>query len=253
MGKQALISFFAILFHVAGLKAVDPSKLVEQANQAYVNGEYSYAIELYESVIEQELESYALYYNLGNAYFKENKLGPAILYYERAFRLQPGDEDIRFNLEVARSRTIDQINAVPLIFYERWWKVFYSLLSPNTWAVLVIISLITSLIFMGIFFFSKTRGLKISAFSLSSLFLFFTLVFMVSAKTQYYNLFQKQESIIMIPRATAKSAPDETSPDLFVIHEGTKSRITNQLGEWYEVRLTNGNVGWVMKSALEII
>ncbi|MDX9940933.1 MAG: tetratricopeptide repeat protein [Bacteroidales bacterium] len=253
MGKQTGLLFLTILTLVLPLRAAKPDQLIEQANQAYVLGEYSFAIELYESVVKQKLEAPGLYYNLGNAYFKENKFGLAILNYERALRLKPGDEDIRFNLEVARSRTVDQINPLPLIFYERWWKGFYSLLSPNTWAVFVIILLVVSMVLFGFFFFSKTRPFKRVSFFFALLFLFLTLICMISARAQYYHLFQKEEAIVMVPRAVAKSAPDETSPDLFVIHEGSKSRITNELGDWFEVRLANGNVGWVKKSSVEII
>ncbi|MEE4176934.1 MAG: tetratricopeptide repeat protein [Bacteroides sp.] len=253
MGKQVIILFFAIFFFGIPVRGIEPNELIEQANQAYVNGEYSYSIELYESVIKQKLEAPELYYNLGNAYFKENKFGPAILNYERALRLKPSDENIRFNLEIARSRIVDQINPVPLIFYENWWKSFYSLFSPNTWAVLLILLLVVSLVLLGIFFFSWIRGIKKTTFSLAVLFLLLTFVCMGAARAQYYHLFQKQEAIVMTPRVTAKSSPDETSPDLFVIHEGSKARITNELGEWYEIRLVNGNVGWLKRSAVEII
>lgn len=253
MDKQLAILFFAILTIVFPIQAADPNQLIEEANKAYINGEFSYSIELYESVINQKLEAPALYYNLGNAYFKENKFGPAILNYERALRLKPGDEDTRFNLEVARSRTVDQINPVPLIFYEKWWKGAFSLFSPDTWAILALIFLVTALAMLGVFFFCRTRGIKRNSFFVALFFLFLTVLCMVSARAQYYHLFQKQEAIVMVPRATAKSAPDETSPDLFVIHEGSKSLITNELGDWFEVRLQNGNVGWVKKSALEII
>lgn len=253
MGKQAIILFVAILFLGMPVRGMEPNDLIEQANQAYVNGEYSYSIELYESIIKQKLEAPELYFNLGNAYFKENDFGLAILNYERALRLKPSDENIRFNLEIARSRIVDQINPVPLIFYEQWWKSFYSLFSPNTWAVMVILFFVISLILLGVFFFSGIRGIKKASFSFALLFLLLTLVSLGSARAQYYHLYQKQEAIVMVPRVTAKSSPDETSPDLFVIHEGSKARITNELGDWYEVRLVNGNVGWLKKSSLEII
>lgn len=252
MISRAIFSL-VFLFSCMQVPAAEPRELIEQANQAYVNGEYSYAIELYESVLQQKLEAAELYYNLGNAYFKENHFGPAILNYERALRLKPSDESTLFNLEVARARTVDRINPVPLIFYERWWKNFYSIYHTDGWALFAIIFLVISLIFLGGFFFSRTRGIKINTFSLALLFSVFTLVCLLAARAQYFHTYKKEEAIVMVPRATAKSSPGEVSPDLFVIHEGSKARITGELGDWYEVRLANGNVGWVKKSVLEVI
>ncbi|MBW6497709.1 MAG: tetratricopeptide repeat protein [Bacteroidales bacterium] len=242
-----------LLFLSPLLLKASPEELIRQANEAYVNGQYSYAIELYESVIEQELESHELYYNLGNAYFKENLFGAAILNYERALKLKPSDENSLFNLEVARTRTIDRINPVPLIFYERWWKNFYSKLSVDGWSWMIIFLLLGFLAAMGAFFFSRTRGMKKTAFGVSLIFAVAMVVSLAAVRAQYSNTYKRKDAIVMVPRATAKSSPGEASPDLFVIHEGSKARITSELGEWYEVRLANGNVGWVKKYALEVI
>lgn len=242
-----------LLFFMPLLAKADSADIIRQANEAYVDGQYSYAIELYESLLEQKLESPELYYNLGNAYFKENLLGAAILNYERALKLKPSDENTLFNLEVARARTIDRINPVPLIFYERWWRNFYGMLSVDGWSWLLIVMLIAMLLSLGGFFFSRTRGMKKTAFGISMVFVVALLVSLAATRAQYHNTHKRLDAIVMVPRATAKSSPGEASPDLFVIHEGSKARITGELGEWYEIRLENGNVGWVKKSALEII
>jgi tetratricopeptide (TPR) repeat protein len=247
------IFFIALLFGFQPVMAANPNELVEQANMAYVDGQYSYAIEIYEALLEQKLEASELYYNLGNAYFKENRLGPAILNYERALKIKPGDENTLFNLEVARARTVDHINPVPLIFYENWWRSFYSFFGTDAWARLGLLFLVFSLIFLGGFFFFHTRGLKKLGFGLALFSLLLMSISFLAARTQYHNAFKKREAIVMTPRATAKSSPGESSPDLFVIHEGSKARITGELGEWYEIRLANGNVGWVKKTALEMI
>lgn len=251
--KNLALWLSGLLFLPALLVKAAPDDLIRQANEAYVNGQYSYAIELYESVLEQKVEAPELYYNLGNAYFKENLFGAAILNYERSLKLSPSDENTLFNLEVARARTVDRINPVPLIFYERWWKNFYSRFSVDGWSWLIILLLLALLAALGGFFFSRTRGMKKTAFGISLVFVLALLVCLSAARTQYSNTHKRQDAIVMVPRATAKSSPGEASPDLFVIHEGSKARITGELGEWYEVRLANGNVGWVKKSALEVI
>lgn len=251
--KRLAVFFLGILFYLFPANSAEPGELVRQANEAYVNSEYSYAIELYELVLEQKLESFELYYNLGNAWFREGRYGKSILNYERALRFRPSDENTLFNLEVARARTVDRINPVPQIFYERWWNNFVALLSTDGWSFFALALLVLTLSFLGVYFFSRTRGVKKAAFGLA--FVFGLLCFMAFglARTQYARTHQQLEAIVMVPRATAKSSPGESSPDLFVIHEGSKARITTELGDWYEVRLANGNVGWVKKSALEII
>jgi len=251
--KNLALWLSGLLFLLPPAVKAAPSDIIRQANEAYVNGQYSYAIELYESVIKQGLEAPELYYNLGNAYFKENTYGAAILNFERALKLKPSDENTLFNLEVARARTVDRINPVPLIFYERWWKNFYSKFSVDGWSWLIIVLLVAVLTALGGFFFSRTRGMKKTAFGITLVFALALLVCFAAVRAQYSNTHKGKDAIVMVPRATAKSSPGEASPDLFVIHEGSKARITGELGEWYEVRLANGNVGWVKKSALEVI
>jgi tetratricopeptide (TPR) repeat protein len=243
-----LISAFVMNLH-----ATAPAELIKQGNEAYSRGEFSYAIELYEQVIDAGLEAPELYYNLGNAYFRENQLGPAILNYERALRLRPNDESVRHNLEVANNRIIDLIEPVPVIFYERWWQQFLSLMSMDEWAIAGIISLVLFLVMLSVYFFSRTSGVKKWAFGLSLLLFIVTFTTFSAAQKQYQRLFLHPEAIVFVPRVTAKSAPGDASPDLFVIHEGSKVKITDELGEWYEVRLANGNVGWVKKQSLEVI
>ncbi len=251
--KNLALWCFGLLFILSLAVKAAPSEIIRQANEAYVNGQYSYAIELYESVLEQGLEAPELYYNLGNAYFKESIYGAAILNYERVLKLKPSDENTLFNLEVVRARTVDRINPVPLIFYEKWWKSFYSQFSADGWSWIIIVLLVAVLASLLGFFFSRTRGMKKTAFGISLIFIAALLVCLAAARAQYANTHKRKDAIVMVPRATAKSSPGEASPDLFVIHEGSKARITGELGEWFEVRLANGNVGWVKKSALEVI
>lgn len=251
--RPTIIIFLGLVFLFQPLFSASSDQLIEKANAAYVDGQYSYAIELYEELLKQNLEAPQLYYNLGNAYFKENRLGQAILNYERALRLKPGDDNTIYNLEIARGRMVDLINPTPLIFYERWWKLIFTMFSADTWAKLALVFLTLTLSFVGSFLFFKTRGMKKVAFGLTLIGILFMLLSFFSARAQHYHTFEKKEAIVMVQRATAKSSPGDNSPDLFVIHEGSKAQITGELGQWYEVRLANGNVGWVKKSALEII
>ncbi len=253
INMKRLAGIFIGIFFMLPVKGENLRELLEQANEAYINGEYSFAIELYEQVLENQKEAAELYHNLGNAYFKENRLGPAILNYKRALRLSPSDENIRFNLEVARSRIVDRIEPVPLIFYERWWKNFINLQAVDGWAVIGLAFLLLFLGSLSMYFFSRRVGIKKLGFSLSLVFLLTTGLCFFAANRQYRHHYVEKEAIVFVPRVTAKSAPGQTSTDIFVIHEGTHVRITDNLGEWYQVKLANGNVGWINQKALEVI
>ncbi len=181
--KQLSGILLAVIF-IFPAKGNDLHDLVEQANEAYIKGEYSYAIELYEEVIANQKEAAELYHNLGNAYFKETRLGPAILNYERALRLSPNDDNIRFNLEIARSRIADRIEPVPLIFYERWWKGFLNLQAVDGWAITGLIFLVIFLGCLSLYFFSRKTGFRKIGFSLSLFFLLMTGICFFAANRQ---------------------------------------------------------------------
>lgn len=251
--RKILLIFLLLTGINSSLLADSSGDLVREANDAYIRGEYSYAIELYEQVLKDGMVAAELYYNLGNAYYRNRQLGAAILNYERALRLQPSSEDILHNLQVARAQTVDVIEPVPLIFYERWWSWFLNLQPVDGWAISSILALVLFLAALSFYLFSRIPLNKKIAFAFSAAFLFVGILSLLAASKQYRYQHLQQEAIVFVPRITARSAPGENSPDLFVIHEGSKVRVTDQLGEWMEVRLANGNVGWVKRTALEMI
>jgi tetratricopeptide (TPR) repeat protein len=246
----AVLAFFLLLFPV---KAQEPGELVQQANEAYISGDYLLAAELYLQVTQKGLAAPELYYNLGNSYFRGNQIANAILYYERALRLKPNDENIRHNLQVANSRIVDIIEPVPVLFYQRWWKNFLLLQPIDGWANISIVSIILFLASLSVYFFSRVIILRKISFASALFFLLLAMASLSAARIQYRNTYQIQEAVVFTPRVAAKSAPGQISPDIFVIHEGSKVRITSELGDWYEIRLANGNVGWIRNNAVEII
>ena len=230
----------------------NPASLIEQGNQAYMNGEYSYAAELYERVLESGLTAPELHHNLGNAYYRQNEMARAILHYERGLRLRPSDEALRHNLNIARQRLTDRIDPVPMLFFERWTKGFLMRMPADGWARTGIALFVAGLAAMLGYFFFRRPAAKKRAFFLALALILSGILSFYSARVQY-NASMRQEAILFVPRVTAKSAPGTDSPDLFVIHEGSKMEITDKLGDWVEIRLANGNVGWIRKDALEII
>ncbi len=244
---------FTLLFLSFSVFSQNPEDLIREANEAYNRSEYSHAIELYEQVLALDLVAPELYYNLGNAYFKNNRLGRAVLNFERASRLDPSNENIIHNLNVARSRLIDRVETRPLLFYERWWRNTYMLQSSTGWGITAVIILFIFLSVTSVYLFSRTKGIKKTAFYTGILLLLLTVLSFIFAQKQYNRLTAQNEAIIMNPRVSAKSSPSQQSPDLFLVHEGTKVLIRSTLGEWIEIGLTDGNVGWVRKEALEVI
>ena len=245
-----------ILIFILGSFSVfsqNPDDLTKEANEAYSRSEYSHAIELYEQLLALDLEAPELYYNLGNAYFKNNLIGRAVLNYERAIRLDPSNENIIHNLNVARSRLIDKVEQRPLLFYETWWRNTYMLQSASGWGITAVIILFFFLSVTSVYLFSRTRGVKMTAFYTGIFLLLLTGLSFIFAQKQYNRLSAENEAIIMSPRVSAKSSPSQQSPDLFLVHEGTRVYIRNSIGEWVEIGLTDGNVGWIKKETLEVI
>ncbi|MFW6328173.1 MAG: tetratricopeptide repeat protein, partial [Bacteroidota bacterium] len=219
----------------------------------YQEGKYEEAISGYSAILDQGFEAPELYYNLGNAFFKSNKLAQAILNYERAMELDPSDPDIQYNLALANTYVIDKIEKLPEIFYIRWWKQFTGFISSRTWAILSVTFFILFLAFFSLYLFSIRIGVKKTSFVLSVILILFTILTFYIALEKHQQINSDNTAIIMTPSVTIKSSPDETSNDLFVLHEGTKVHVEDRIGEWQEIRIADGNKGWIKVSNMEII
>jgi tetratricopeptide (TPR) repeat protein len=244
---------FILLFALSLSSLTATEAILDEAKDAYMNEEYAYAAEKYEEIISLGYESPYLYYNLGNAYFKDNKFGRAILNYERAKKLAPSNEEIKHNLKIANERIVDKVEPVPLIFYERWWRSIVNWQNADNWAKTGIILLFLFLGAAALYLFARTIFIKKISFYIGLVIFFFCVSsFILASNYNKVNL-SENTAIVMTMRSTAKSSPSENSNDVFVIHEGTKVKITNNLGQWTEIKLANGNVGWVKKEVLVII
>jgi tetratricopeptide (TPR) repeat protein len=244
---------FILLFAMSLSSVKATEAILDEAKDAYMNEEYAYAAEKYEEIISLGYESPYLYYNLGNAYFKDNKFGRAILNYERAQKLAPSNEEIKHNLKIANARIVDKVEPVPLIFYERWWKSIVNWQNADNWAKTGIILLFLFFTAAAFYLFARTLFIKKISFYLGFLLLFVCAFSFVFANNYHKINLSDNTAIVMTMRSTAKSSPSENSNDVFVIHEGTKVKITNNLGLWVEIKLANGNIGWIKKDVLVII
>ena len=182
---------------------------------------------------------------MGNASYKNDDIPSAILYYEKAHKLAPGDDDINFNIRFANSKTTDKIDEVPEFFLANWWKSFILSFSTGTLAVLSIILVFIGSAMLGLYFFAHSIAIKKSSFYISvSLFcLGIFAIFIAAMQIAYFN--SHRQAIVFSGSATIKSAPADQSASLFVIHDGAKVNILDESSGWMKIRLANGNVGWI--------
>lgn len=224
-----------------------------RANVLYEKQAYDSAAILYENLVSQGVTDAAVFYNLGNCYFKTNLIGKAILHYERALLRDPSDESIRFNLELARAKNTDKIDAIPGLFLTEWLRDFSAWANSNTWAVISVALFPTGLALLFLFFFARTLMAKKLGFYTGLFALLISGLSFYFAKKQHNTLFHNRYAIILSPSVTAKSSPASNGTSLFVIHEGLKVEITDKVGNWNEIKLPNGHTGWVETSTLERI
>lgn len=242
--KNILI-VFALLLLSFDLMAVSDAEMVIKGNKAYKAGMFSQAVTIYQDVLKNGVASAELYYNLGNACFKSNDIPSAILYYEKAKKLRPNDENTNFNLKIANGKIADKIEQVPQLFIKRWWTSLFNLLSLDTLAGICLTSFVLFFLLLSIFLFASPQWVRKIAFW-SSLGFFVLAVSSFGIAQRKYHAFKAQkEAIVFTPAVTVKSSPDDNSVDLFVVHEGAKVLILDTIGEWQEIRIGNGSEGWI--------
>lgn len=224
-----------------------------KGDSAYIKEDYAAAIQIYEALLKNG-EAADVYYNLGNSYYKIGEIAKAVLNYERALLLQPGNGDIRANLEVARAKTIDKVEPVPEVFFVSWIKSLTNSMSVDAWATWGIVSFILLIIALYFFIFSKQIMLKKIGFISGIILLIVTVCSNLFASQQKEHLVNRSEAIVMNPSVTVRSTPSESGTSLFILHEGRKVSVKdNSMKEWKEIRLEDGKVGWVPASAIEVI
>ncbi|MEI6852214.1 MAG: tetratricopeptide repeat protein [Bacteroidota bacterium] len=250
--KKYIILF---LFIISGFmaKASVNSDLISQANDAYTQNKFNQAIELYQKVVTSGFESASLYYNLGDAYFKTKNYASALLYFEKAKKLDPANEKIAFNIQVCNARIIDKIEELPQPFYIQWLADFRFLFSIDVWAVISVVMLFLFFLLMAVYLMANAIRTRKLSFWAGLVFLLVALVSCVNAYSQYRGIHNSNEGIVFEPTVNVKSSPDAASQDLFVIHEGTKVTITDKVNTWIEVRIANGSDGWVPETVVERI
>ena len=228
----------------------DNTQLWEKANAFYTTEEYQKAVGVYLQILNSGEESAKLYFNLGNAYYKVGDMNNAILYYERAKLLAPNDEDITFNLKMANQYVVTSIDELPKPFFLRWKQSIINLYPADTWSYISISAFILFLLLLGLFIFSKTVSIRRISFWLGILIVIFSGFTYSFAAHQKKKTEIRDHAIVFCPRVTVKSSPAESGTDLFLIYEGLKVQITDSLNTWREIKLADGNEGWLPDSCI---
>ncbi|MDO5443210.1 MAG: BatD family protein [Bacteroidia bacterium] len=228
--------------------------LWENGASAYAEGNWEGAIEAWSAIDAEGLEAPELYYNLGNAFFKNADYAHAILYYERALKLDPSYSDARFNLEFANEFIQDRIEAVPEFFLKTWVRKAGYMLSSDSWAVMFFVLLAIALA-GGLLFLltgeSSRKRLGFFGFIAAFLLAVICLSFSISQKAGYNRA---DSAIVTAPVSSIKSSPGaESAKDLFILHEGTKVKLMDSVGQWFNIELSDGRQGWIKSSDLEVI
>lgn len=251
--KKILLLFvlFPLLLSSDETKSIDEE--FSKANSLYQNGEFNKAREIYEKLVNRGIRDERLFFNLGNTYYRLNEIHRAILYYERAKILAPFDEDLNFNLQIANLRVVDKFEQVPKFFLTQWWENLRDIFNSNQWAIVSIISIWLSAIAFSLFLIVKTTLSKKITFLLGSILILLFLFASALSYSRYKFENAHNFAIVFSPNAYIKSSPEESATDLFILHQGTKVQLIDQVGNWLKIRLPNGNIGWIKKEAIEVI
>lgn len=249
--KRILTILF--LFLATSLHAQNPETLMKQGNEAFKNADYTQAVSSYEAILNDGYENADLYYNLGNAYYRLEEFGMAILNYERALRLKPNFRDARQNLELAQSKTEDQITPLPEFFLSKWAKSFIGWFSPTGWRVALLIILAFLGALLVFFFLCNDYRWRKNALIGSILATCLLLIAIASAIASSASFNHHNKAVVTEPMIVIKGSPEASSIDKLVLHEGTELDIEETLGDWHKIRIADGNTGWVQSDEITII
>ncbi len=250
----ALIMF--MMLPAAAMADNDPyvDSLWNASNAAYADGRWADAVVGYEDISDMGLESPSLYCNTGDAYFKDGNIAKAILYYERALKLDPSYSDAKYNLDLMNASIQDRIDPVPEFILQVWMREICYVMDSNSWAVVFLVFFALTLAMLLVFVMAPTAGGRRAGFFVGILMLICALFAISFSVWQKKDYMKADEAVIMRPVTSVKSSPAaEASTDLFILHEGTKVKVIDEVGRWKNIELADGRQGWLLSEDMEMI
>ena len=250
---QVLLLLVALAASLSPIAASAAPVTKAQADSAYAQEHYQQAAHLYEELLKQGVSA-DLYYNLGNSYYRMDNMTKAVLNYERASLLSPSDKDIRLNLQLARSKTIDKVTPESEMFFVTWYRALVNLASVDGWARTALCSLVLAIILALVYLFAGNINLRKVGFFGALAFVVIFLASNLFAWQQRRALTHRTTAIIMESAVPVKSTPAKNGTDLFILHEGTKVTIKDgSMRDWKEIRMADGKEGWLETKQIEVI
>ena len=251
--RNIFASLFVISISFGAASGETNTEKFSQGVTYYTSGSYKEALQVWTDLYNTGYRSANLNYNIGNTYFKMNDIPNAILFYERAYLLNPADEDINYNLQIARTLIVDRFQEIPELFFVRWFNFMSLIMYTNSWAKISITSFILCLLLISLYVYSSKYRHKLIGFCSAVLFLVISISSLAFTLRNKSLVYDSHKAIILTPQVSGKSSPDNSGTDLFILHEGTKVSIGDEVGEWFEIRLSDGNKGWIPGSSLKVI
>lgn len=228
-------------------------QLFDEATTFYNQGEYTKAANNYLKILENGDHSAELYFNLGNTYYKLNKIAPSIYYYEKALLLQPNDPDIKNNLAYAQNMTLDAIEPLPQTTISKLYKRFTTYLSFDQWAYVAVgLMLLFVCCYIAFYYFTFSSQKRI-AFICSLIFLLLTALAVIVAYLQFANFQMEQPAIVFAEEVGIKSEPNDRSQAIFNLHAGTKVNVLEKLNDWKKIEIADGTTGWILSKDIKIL
>ncbi len=225
----------------------------QAGNEMYQQGKYIEAVEKYQSAIETGYTSPELYYNLGNSYYKLGDIGHSILYYEKALKIQPHDPDVAYNLEIAQLQVVDKLAVPPPFIFTKLWNSVKNALNISQLGTVTLIIYVLLMVLLMLRLVLRNeqvkRFAKIAFIPVLIICIFSTLVFVQRVQEDIYHKY----GVILVEKIDIMSSPARDATEVFALHEGLKVRITDESGDFVKIELADGKVGWMKKSALEVI
>jgi len=247
--KSQLFILLIVILISSLLNAQDLDNRFNLANQAYADGDYLHAIELYSNILDEGIESGEIFFNLGNTYYKINDLGRAILNYEKARKYIDGDPALEQNLKLTQLRIVDKIEPIPELFIVEWWAELIHIFSVETflWLTFSLFTIVILLI-IGVLLYSRHFFYRLTLAAS----LLFVLVLIITLSV-IYEFETSKFGVILKENVSVVSEPDSDGTEVFILHEGTKVKINRNLNNWLEISIPDGKIGWLSQTSLEVI
>ncbi|GAB7255880.1 tetratricopeptide repeat protein [Polaribacter sp. OB-PA-B3] len=244
---------FLLLLIANSLAAQNIDSLFNSANELYRNGNYDKAIESYKQILKQDVVSDELFYNLGNSYYKLNKVGPSIFYYEKALQLNPLNQDVKNNLVFAKRLALDNIEEVPKTFFQKFNANYLQKLSYDEWAAVTIVFVLLSAILFLLFYFAY-KPIKKRFFFTVAIISFILFLATISVTYNQYNFSKNtKQAIVFSSKTEVRNAPTLNSEEVFTLHEGTKVIVLDAVDNWKKIKLADGKIGWIISDEIKLL